>query len=122
MSEKLETQTCTPCRGGIPPLERAEAEALLADTPGWTLADDAGRLERSFTFRNFAQALAFANGVGQLAEAQGHHPEISFGWGHATVSWRTKKIKGLHRNDFIMAARTSGVAEQLGEGSNQDRG
>jgi 4a-hydroxytetrahydrobiopterin dehydratase len=117
MTERLESQTCTPCRGGIPPLERAEAEALLADTPGWTLADDAGRLERSFAFRNFAQALAFVDGVGQLAEAQGHHPEISFGWGHATVSWRTKKIKGLHRNDFIMAAKTSGLAEQAGEGS-----
>jgi len=71
MSEKLEAQTCTPCRGGVPPLERAEAEALLQETPGWTLADDGGRLERSFTFRNFAQALAFANGVGQIAEAQG---------------------------------------------------
>ena len=113
MTEKLETQTCTPCRGGVPPLERAEAEALLQETPGWTLADDGGRLERSFTFRNFAQALAFANGVGQLAEAQGHHPEISFGWGHAAVSWRTKKIKGLHRNDFIMAAKTTALAEAM---------
>lgn len=111
MSEKLESQTCMPCRGGVPPLERAEAEALLQEAPGWTLADDGARLERSFTFRNFTQALAFANGVGQLAEAQGHHPEISFGWGHATVSWRTKKIKGLHRNDFIMAAKTTALAE-----------
>lgn len=113
MNEKLETHTCTPCRGGVPPLERAEAEALLQETPGWALADDGGLLERSFTFRNFAQALAFANGVGQLAEAQGHHPEISFGWGHATVSWRTKKIKGLHRNDFIMAAKTTALAEAM---------
>jgi len=115
MSENLETQTCTPCRGGVPPLERAEAEALLHETPGWTLADDCGRLERSFTFRNFAQSLAFVNAVGQLAESQGHHPEISFGWGHATVSWRTKKIKGLHRNDFIMAAKTAGLAEGFQE-------
>lgn len=113
MSEKLETQTCTPCRGGIPPLERAEAEAFLQQAPGWTLADDATRLERSFSFRNFAQALAFVTGVGQLAEAQGHHPEISFGWGHATVSWKTKKIKGLHQNDFIMAAKTSALAESM---------
>ncbi|MGN5478791.1 4a-hydroxytetrahydrobiopterin dehydratase [Cupriavidus basilensis] len=116
MSEKLEAQTCTPCRGGIPPLERAEAEALLAETPGWTLADEAGRLERSFTFRNFAQALAFVDGVGRLAEEQGHHPEISFGWGHATVSWRTKKIKGLHRNDFVMAAKTSELAAGMTQG------
>ncbi|CAG9163617.1 4a-hydroxytetrahydrobiopterin dehydratase [Cupriavidus pinatubonensis] len=116
MSEKLESQTCTPCRGGIPPLERAEAEALLVETPGWTLADDAGRLERSFTFRNFAQALEFVNGVGRLAEEQGHHPEISFGWGHATVSWRTKKIKGLHRNDFVMAAKTSELAAGMTQG------
>ncbi len=57
--------------------------------------------------------MAFANGVGQLAEAQGHHPEISFGWGHATVTWRTKKIKGLHRNDFIMAAKTTALAEAM---------
>ncbi|MDK3024028.1 4a-hydroxytetrahydrobiopterin dehydratase [Cupriavidus taiwanensis] len=111
MSENLAAQSCTPCRGGVPPLTPDEAEALLQQAPGWELADGATRLERRFSFGNFAQALAFVTGVGQLAEAQGHHPEISFGWGHATVSWRTKKIKGLHRNDFIMAVKTSELAE-----------
>ncbi|WP_439684345.1 Putative pterin-4-alpha-carbinolamine dehydratase [Cupriavidus oxalaticus] len=106
MSEDLSSQSCTPCRGGVPPLTPDEAEALLPQAPGWDLVDGATRLERRFAFSNFAEALAFVDRVGQLAEEQGHHPEISLGWGFATVSWRTKKIKGLHRNDFIMAVRT----------------
>jgi 4a-hydroxytetrahydrobiopterin dehydratase len=64
------------------------------------------RLERSFKFPDFARALAFTNRVGALAEAEGHHPSILLQWGRVTVTWYTHKIKGLHRNDFIMAART----------------
>jgi 4a-hydroxytetrahydrobiopterin dehydratase len=72
--------------------------------------DEARRIERTFRFGNFRDALAFVQGVGELAEAQGHHPDISFGWGYATVSLRTKKIKGLHENDFIMAAKIDHLA------------
>ena len=110
MSETLADKTCTPCRGGIPPLTPDEAAALHGQAPEWALLDDAKRIERSYKFRNFAQALEFVRQAGELAEAQGHHPDISFGWGYATVSLRTKKIKGLHENDFIMAAKFDRIA------------
>jgi 4a-hydroxytetrahydrobiopterin dehydratase len=99
-----------PCRGGIPPLTRAEAEELLPQAPEWALMDNAHRIEKTFRFGNFQEALAFVQKVGELAEAEGHHPDISFGWGYGTVSLRTKKIKGLHENDFIMAAKIDRLA------------
>ena len=105
MTANFAEKTCTPCRGGIPPLTRDEAESLHAQAPDWQLVDDAHRIERTFRFRNFREALSFVQQVGELAETEGHHPDISFGWGYATVSLRTKKIKGLHENDFIMAAK-----------------
>ncbi len=110
MSDALFQKTCTPCRGGVPPLTREEAEKFRAQVQLWALVDDGHRLERSFRFGNFRQAFTFVQQVGELAEAQGHHPEISFGWGHATVSLRTKKIKGLHENDFIMASKIDSIA------------
>ena len=76
-----------------------------AQAPDWQLPEEAHRIERSFRFRNFREALTFVQEVGELAEAEGHHPNISFGWGNATVSLQTKKIKGLHENDFIMATK-----------------
>ncbi|MBC9072100.1 4a-hydroxytetrahydrobiopterin dehydratase [Thauera sp. CAU 1555] len=109
MSEELQDRVCTPCRGGIPPLARAEAEAMLSRVPGWELADEASCLVRRYEFGDFAEALAFVQRLGAVAEEQGHHPDIAFGWGWATVSWQTKKIRGLHENDFIMAARTDAL-------------
>lgn len=106
MSDNLVSKTCTPCRGGVAPLTKAEAERYLAQTPGWELLDDGHRIERSFAFKDFRDAMNFVARLGSLAEAEGHHPDISFGWGWAEVSWQTKKIKGLHENDFIMAAKT----------------
>jgi 4a-hydroxytetrahydrobiopterin dehydratase len=105
MTDTLAEKTCTPCRGGVPPLPRDEALRLQAQAPDWELRDDAHRIERTFRFRNFREALAFVQRVGELAESEGHHPDISFGWGYATVSLSTKKIKGLHENDFIMASK-----------------
>jgi 4a-hydroxytetrahydrobiopterin dehydratase len=110
MSNDLLSKTCTPCRGGVPPLTRAEAEALLSQTTGWELFDDARRIERTFKFRNFKEAMDFVAKVGALAESEGHHPDISFGWGWARISWQTKKIKGLHENDFIMAAKSNALS------------
>jgi 4a-hydroxytetrahydrobiopterin dehydratase len=107
MSDDLLVKTCTPCRGGILPLTASEAEGYLKQAPGWALMDDGRRIERSFTFRNFKDALDFVARIGHLAEAEGHHPDIGFGWGWAKVSWQTKKIRGLHENDFIMAAKTN---------------
>lgn len=101
----LADKTCTPCGGGVPPLEREEAEALRANAKDWELRDDAHRIERKFRFANFREALNFVEEVGDLAEAEGHHPEVYFGWGYAKVSLQTKKIKGLHENDFIMAVK-----------------
>jgi 4a-hydroxytetrahydrobiopterin dehydratase len=105
MIEALASKTCTPCRGGIPPLTREQAELFHAQAPDWQLLEEAHRIERSFRFRNFREALTFVREIGELAEAEGHHPNISFGWGNATVSLQTKKIKGLHENDFIMATK-----------------
>lgn len=103
----LSEKNCVPCQGGIPPLAVAEAERLLAQTPGWSLIRDSTRLEKRFTFENFAAALSFVNRVGEIAEQEGHHPDISFGWGYAKVVYFTHKIGGLHENDFVMAAKTN---------------
>ncbi|MBL8907446.1 MAG: 4a-hydroxytetrahydrobiopterin dehydratase [Rhizobiales bacterium] len=105
MSANLSAKTCTPCRGGVDPLSLAAAREYLESTPRWSLMDDGRRLERKFTFKDFAQALDFVNRVGAIAEEEGHHPDISFGWGYATVSVFTHKIKGLHENDFILASK-----------------
>jgi 4a-hydroxytetrahydrobiopterin dehydratase len=113
MTATLADKTCTPCRGGIPPLTAQEAEGLLAHAPEWALRDDATRIERAYRFRNFAESFAFVQRAGELAEAEAHHPDISFGWGYATISLRTKKIKGLHENDFIMAVKLDRIAAAL---------
>jgi 4a-hydroxytetrahydrobiopterin dehydratase len=103
----LTQKTCTPCQGGIPPLTLGEAEALLSQARGWRLLENGTRLERRFAFQTFVAALAFVNRVGDLAEAEGHHPDITFGWGYASVLFYTHKIGGLHENDFIMAAKVN---------------
>src|SRR5262245_49113303 len=100
MPEALANKTCTPCRGGIPPLTRDQAELLNAQAPDWKLVEDARRIERTFRFKNFRDALRFVQEVGELSEAEGHHPNISFGWGNATVSLQSKKIKGQPETDL----------------------
>jgi 4a-hydroxytetrahydrobiopterin dehydratase len=114
MSETLAEKTCTPCRGGIPPLTRDEAQRFQAQAPNWELGDNAHRIQRTFLFRNFREALGFVQEIGELAENEGHHPDISFGWGYVTVSLSTKKIKGLHENDFIMASKIDRVHDRSG--------
>ena len=110
MPDALATKSCTPCRGGIPPLTIEEAQGYLAQAPGWDLLDDGRKIQRTYRFKNFRDALTFVQRAGELAEAEGHHPDIAFGWGYATVSLQTKKIKGLHENDFIMAAKLDGLS------------
>jgi 4a-hydroxytetrahydrobiopterin dehydratase len=114
MATALADKTCTPCRGGIPPLTPVEADGYRAQAPDWSLMDDATRIERRFRFRDFGEAFAFVARAAELAESEGHHPDITFGWGYASVSLRTKKIKGLHENDFIMAVKLDRIAGQLG--------
>jgi 4a-hydroxytetrahydrobiopterin dehydratase len=106
----LTAKTCVPCRGGIPPLDPQAAQDMMSQVPGWVLQDDSTKLQRTFKFKNFAESLAFVNKVGALAEAEDHHPDITFGWGYANVVFYTHKIKGLHENDFIMAAKVNGLA------------
>ena len=105
MAANLADKTCVPCRGGIPPLDAAAAKLLLSQAPSWVLMDDAHRIEHTFRFSDFKKALEFVNRIGELAEGEGHHPDIHFGWGYATISLHTHKIKGLHENDFIMATK-----------------
>ena len=121
MAETLVEKVCTPCRGGVPPLTREEAERYLGLVGDWELLDDARLIRRTYRFKNFREALAFAQGVGELAEAEGHHPDVCFGWGYVAVSLRTKKIKGLHENDFILAAKIDRlVAGEVGPRGDQD--
>jgi len=105
MPVALAEKSCTPCRGGIPPLTEAQAATFQAQAPEWQLLEQVTRIERTYRFKNFGEAFGFVERAAALAEAEGHHPDIAFGWGYATVSLRTKKIKGLHENDFIMAAK-----------------
>jgi 4a-hydroxytetrahydrobiopterin dehydratase len=86
-------------------MSRDEAREYLDQVPDWSLSGDGSRIRREYKFKNFAQALEFVNKVGELAEGEGHHPEVSFGWGHAEVEIWTHKIGGLHQNDFILAAK-----------------
>src|SRR5215468_1541409 len=88
MADTLVAKTCTPCRGGIPPLTPQEAERFHTHVTQWELRDEARRIERSFQLRNFREALALVQQVGELAEAEGHHPDIRFGWGYL---WRCKR-------------------------------
>ena len=117
MSDDLVRAKCVPCRGGEPTLSETEIQELLPAVPGWSILEGSGvkRLERAFRFKDFAGALAFTLRVGELAEREGHHPRIMTEWGRVTVSWWTHVIRGLHRNDFIMAAKTDSLAGQRKE-------
>ncbi len=108
---ELERMKCEACRAGAPTVTSEEAHELLGQVPDWTLIERDGiaRLERSVDFPNFVEALAFTNAVGALAEEEGHHPALLTEWGKVTVTWWTHKIRGLHQNDFIMAAKTDAV-------------
>jgi len=114
--EHLHDKTCIPCRGDEPPFTRDQIEDMRPQVPDWDVLEikDVPRLQREFKFKDFAQALTFTQKVGELAEEQGHHPVIRTEWGKVTVSWWTHKIKGLHQNDFIMAAKTGKLYANLG--------
>jgi 4a-hydroxytetrahydrobiopterin dehydratase len=110
MSE-LVAQKCVACRKDSPRVTEAEIAELQPQVPGWCLFEHDGvaRLERVFKFANFAEAVAFTNRVAVIAEAEGHHPALLTEWGRVTVSWWTHKIRGLHHNDFVMAAKTDAL-------------
>ncbi len=104
----LTQEECVACRRDAPTVSESEASQLKPQIPEWVLVSPDGvqRLEREFRFADFSQALAFTVKVGELAEGEGHHPALLTEWGRVTVSWWTHKIRGLHRNDFIMASKT----------------
>jgi len=105
---QLHNQVCEACRVGAPLATSEETTELMQELPCWKIisVDNISHLQRTFCFKNFITALEFTNKVGMLAEEVNHHPEIITEWGKVTVSWWSHKIKGLHRNDFIMAAKT----------------
>jgi 4a-hydroxytetrahydrobiopterin dehydratase len=104
----LASGNCVSCRAGEPTLTDSEIEDLLYHVQGWDVKEVNGekRLEKVFKLKNFAQALEFTNKIGAVAEEENHHPLIITEWGRVTVDWWTHKIGGLHKNDFIMAAKT----------------
>jgi 4a-hydroxytetrahydrobiopterin dehydratase len=106
--DSLTQMKCTACRTGEPPLTDAQIAELHPEVSDWQVVERDGikRLERVFRFPDFVTALAFTNAVGAAAEDEGHHPALLTEWGRVTVTWWTHKIRGLHRNDFIMAAKT----------------
>jgi len=110
----LSAERCVACRRDSPHVTEAEIAELKREIPDWHLVerDAIARLERVFHFPSFADALAFTNRVGVLAEAEAHHPALLTEWGRVTVTWWTHKIRGLHRNDFIMAAKTDALGAE----------
>jgi 4a-hydroxytetrahydrobiopterin dehydratase len=102
--EGLAGRHCVPCHGGVPRLRGAEIEALLGELKGWEVREE-HHLTKSYEFSNFADALRFVNRVGEIAEGEGHHPDINFGWGYAHIKIYTHAIGGLSESDFILAAK-----------------
>ena len=101
---QLASKQCVPCRGGVPPLTGEEIKPLLGQLQKWEVIDE-HHLRKIYRFSNFRESLAFVNKVGELAEDQGHHPDICFGWGQAEITIWTHKINGLTESDFILAAK-----------------
>ncbi len=109
----LKKSKCIPCEGGIDPLTDTQIEEYKHQVPRWTLVrEDSKKLKRAFEFKDFRQALDFTDKVGELAEAEGHHPVITTEWGKVTIVYWTHAISGLHQNDFIMAAKTDDLYNQ----------
>ena len=112
---QLAQQKCVPCGSNASPTTGPQIQSLLPQIPGWQVIEREGilRLEKRYTFSNFKEAIAFTNQIGDIAEAQGHHPALLTEWGKVTVTWWTHDIGGLHQNDFILAAKTDQVHQNL---------
>lgn len=101
----LAQKRCIPCEGGTVPMFKQEAEELLKQVNGWSLSEDGKKISKQFKFKNFVQAMEFANKITPIAEAEGHHPDLSIQWGRVGVELSTHAIGGLSENDFILAAK-----------------
>ncbi|MEO0949375.1 MAG: 4a-hydroxytetrahydrobiopterin dehydratase [Cyanobacteria bacterium J06641_5] len=113
--EILSQEQCVPCRGDSPPATTAEIAQLRLQIPGWEIIEIEGVacLQKTYRFKDFASALALTQHVGEQADREGHHPVLVTEWGKVTVRWWTHAINGLHRNDFVMAAKTDRIALSL---------
>jgi 4a-hydroxytetrahydrobiopterin dehydratase len=113
--EVLKEMRCVACRSGAPTVTEAEIAELKPQVPEWEITEQEGikKLSRLFRFDDFAKALAFTNALGELAEEEDHHPALLTEWGRVTVTWWTHKIRGLHRNDFVMAAKADELYRRL---------
>lgn len=109
MKIHLTDKKCVACEGGIPPLTREEIENYQPEVPEWLVADNRLSISRTFTFKNFKEALSFADAVGVIAEEEGHHPVLTVRWGKVHVFLTTDAIKGLSENDFILAAKVDRI-------------
>ena len=111
----LTRQKCVPCSGSEPPVSEEEIKRLKPTIPEWEIVgkDGAPRLKRMYKFSNFQEALDFTVRVGAAAEEEGHHPIITLTWGKVTVEWFTHAIGNIHKNDFIMAAKTDEIFENM---------
>lgn len=115
--EELTEQKCEACRVGAPPVSDEEMKQLHPQVPEWQIINEDGipKLDRAFRFKNFKDAIAFTDEVAEAAETEGHHPRITTEWGKVAVTWWTHKIRNLHKNDFIMAAKTDRLYQKYSQ-------
>lgn len=111
--ENLQNQHCKPCEGGVAPLSKADAEATMKHVAGWALAESGKAISRNFTFKNFKEAMAFVNKVAEIAETEGHHPDIHVWWNKVKLELSTHAVGGLTTNDFILATAINNLHGKL---------
>ena len=107
--KNLLQKKCVPCEGGVDPIDRAGAEKYLAQVPGWSLSEDAKKISKEYKFKDFIGAINFVNNIAELAEAEGHHPDIHVNYNKVLLELWTHAIGGLSENDFIVAAKIDAV-------------
>lgn len=107
----LTGKKCVPCEGGVKPLSAEEIKQLLAKVSGWEVSEGNTKISKRYAYSNFKKSLAFVNKVGEIAETEKHHPDITFGWGYAVIELQTHAINGLHENDFIVAAKINEISD-----------
>ena len=105
MNKPLSSGKCEPCNGNTPKLDYQEISKFLSELNEWSVNDNQEMIFKKFKFSNFKKAISFANAVGEVAEKEGHHPDITFGWGYTKIKISTHAIKGLAESDFILAAK-----------------
>jgi 4a-hydroxytetrahydrobiopterin dehydratase len=107
----LFSKKCVPCEAGVQPMSREESERYLLETPGWSLAEGGQSIQREFRLKDFKEAMRFVNVVADIAESEGHHPDISISWNKVKLELTTHAIKGLSENDFILAAKINAAGD-----------